>query len=83
MIKRRAKPQELLPTTRFDHWQSEDLYVALETQVSEAIHLLDSYHRCDPQQKEAMLERCDVKLRTAVQALTALRSHVANDKRFR
>ena len=73
MIKRR-KPVVIHPATRFDHWQSEDLYVALETQVSETIHLLDSYHRCDAQQKEVVLEKCDVKLRTAVQALAALRS---------
>jgi hypothetical protein len=74
VIKRRSKPTEISPGTRFDHWQSEDLYVALETQVSETIHLLDSYHRCDAQQKEVVLERCDVKLRTAVQALASLRA---------
>jgi hypothetical protein len=72
VIKRR-RTQEPLPETKFDHWPSEDIYTALETQVGEVTHLLDSYRRCDDQQKERVLESCDVKLRTAVQAVQALR----------
>lgn len=74
MLKLRKPPKEPVPETRFDHWQTDDVYTALETAVGETTHLLDSYRRCDAQQKEALLERCDVKLRTAVQALAALRT---------
>lgn len=82
-IRGRRAVEEPLPETRFDHWATEDLYLALETAVAETTNLLDSFQRCDHQQQEAVLERCDVKLRTALQALTAMRRRVANDKRFR
>ena len=82
-IRGRRAVEEPLPETRFDRWPSEDVYTALETQIGEVTHSLDSYHRCDEQQKEALLERTEVKLRTALQAVQTLRKRVANDKRFR
>ena len=80
-IRGRKAVEEPLPETRFDRWQAEDIYTVLETQVGEVTHLLDRYRHCDRQQKEGVLESCDVKLRTAVQAVTAMRRRVANDKR--
>ena len=75
-IRSRKAAEEPLPETRFDRWPSEDVYTALETQMGEVTHLLDSYRRCDDQQKESVLESCDVKLRTALQAVQTLRADV-------
>jgi hypothetical protein len=80
---RRKKPTEPVPETRFDRWQVEDIYTMLETQVGEVTHLLDRYRHCDAKQKEGVLEACDVKLRTSVQAVQALRRRVVSEKSFR
>lgn len=74
--------EEPLPETRFDRWPTDDVYTALETALGEVTHSLDHYRACDPVQKEALLERSEVRLRTALQAMQTLRKRVVNDKRF-
>jgi hypothetical protein len=81
-IRGRKAVEEPLPETRFDRWQTEDVHTTLETQVAEVTHLLDRLPHCDAQQKEGVLESCDVKLRTALQCVQTMRRRVANDKRF-
>jgi hypothetical protein len=76
-VKKRRIVDEPLDS-RFDRWQTEDVYTALETQVGELTHLLDSYRHSPGPEKGPILVACDVKLRTSVEAVQTLRKRCAS-----
>jgi hypothetical protein len=70
---RKKTTEEPIPESRFDLWSAEDVFVALETSLSQATHQVDHWRACDAVQKRHVIDRLDVSLRTAVAAATSLR----------
>ena len=70
--------------SRFDRWQTEDIYAALESHLMELTAVMDSYRR-EPalEEKARVLGVMQIKMDTAAEALGALRRRleVVNDKR--
>jgi hypothetical protein len=77
----RLRSQERTPSfpappaaSRFDPWQTEDIYAALEAQLMEAQGAMDEYRRVSSLDDKAKVAGIlQIKMDTAMEALGALR----------
>jgi multidrug resistance efflux pump len=82
LFQRRATATTAEPTTRFDRWSPDDVYMALETALAEVTHQVDAYRACDAQQKAAVLESVDTRLQIALMAAQSLRRRASLGQRI-
>ena len=82
---RRRSHEPAKTHSRFDRWETEDVYTALESQIMDLQRTLDEYRRQTGVDGRAkVLGVMDIKMSTATEALGVLRRRlaVANDKRL-